>query len=114
MKDKSRQAKGRYLQNIVKGKIQELYPVLGPEDIRTSMRSENGADVKLMSLTARKLFPYSVECKNRHDFKQIYNHFKQAKRHTAQEPLLVVKMNREKPLAIIELDHFIELQKEEN
>ena len=63
MKDKSRQAKGRYLQNIVKSKIQELYPVLGPEDIRTSMRSENGADVKLISLTARKLFPYSVECK---------------------------------------------------
>jgi hypothetical protein len=57
MKDKSRQAKGRYLQNIVKGKIQELYPVLRPKDIITSMRSENGADVKLISLTARKLFP---------------------------------------------------------
>ena len=40
MNSKSRQAKGRYLQNIVKGKIQDLYPVLGPEDIRTSMRSE--------------------------------------------------------------------------
>jgi hypothetical protein len=37
-----------------------------------------------------------------------------ANRLMAQEPLLVVKMNREKPLAIIELDHFIELQKEEN
>lgn len=112
MKDRSRKAKGRYLQNIVKQKIQELFPVLGPDDIRTSMMSENGADIKLISLTARKLFPYSIECKNRQDFKQIYNHFKQAKGHTNQEPLLVIKMNREKPLAIVELDHFMDLQKE--
>jgi len=113
MKDKSRKAKGRYLQNIVKQKIQDLYPVLGPDDIRTSMMSENGADVKLISHTARKLFPYSIECKNRQDFKQLYNYFKQARSHTNQEPLLVVKMNREKPLAIVELDHLFELQKED-
>tara|TARA_R100001440_G_scaffold24289_1_gene39599 strand:- start:355 stop:477 length:123 start_codon:yes stop_codon:yes gene_type:complete len=38
---------------------------------------------------------------------------KQARRHTNQEPLLVIKMNRERPLAIIDLDHFFELQKDD-
>ena len=112
MKNKSRKAKGRYLQNLVKEGIMTLYPALTNEDIRTSLMSENGADVKLLTQTARKLFPYSIECKNREDFKGLYQHFNQAQRHTPQEPLLVVKMNREKPLAIITLDHFFELQKE--
>ena len=75
MKNSSRKAKGRYLQNIVKKKIIELYPVLTTDDIRTSLMSENGADVKLISHTARKLFPYSIECKNRQDFKRSLNRF---------------------------------------
>ena len=114
MKNSSRKAKGRYLQNIVKKKIIELYPVLTTDDIRTSLMSENGADVKLISHTARKLFPYSIECKNRQDFKQLYSHFTQAQNHTPIEPLLVVKMNRKKPLAIIDLDHLFKLQKDED
>ena len=65
MKNDSKQAKGRYLQNLVKDRIVRLYPVLTKKDIRTSMRSENGADVKLLTQTARKLFPYSIETKNR-------------------------------------------------
>ena len=92
MKNSSRKAKGRYLQNIVKQKIINLYPVLGADDIRTSMSSEHGADIKLTSQTARKLFSYSIECKNRQDFKQLYNHYKQAARHTNLEPLLIVKI----------------------
>ena len=43
------------------------------DDIRTSLMSENGADVKLLSQMARKLFAYSIECKNREDYKTIYN-----------------------------------------
>jgi|TARA_R100001163_G_C5016930_1_gene160943 hypothetical protein len=109
MKQKSRTAKGRYLQNIVKEKIVTLFPVLTKKDIRTSMNGENSADIKLLSHTAKKLFPYSVECKNRNDFRGIYNAFKQARNHSPREPILVIKMNREKPLAIIDLDHFFEL-----
>jgi|TARA_R110002020_G_scaffold121376_3_gene275874 hypothetical protein len=109
MKPNSRKAKGRYLQNIVKERIIKLYPVLGKDDIRTSLMSETGADIKLTSHTARKLFPYSIECKNRQDFKTLYAYFDQARRHLALEPLLVVKMNRERPLAVIDLDHLFEL-----
>ena len=39
----------------------------------------------------------------------LYRKFKQAKKHNHREPLLVVKKNKEKPLAIITLDHFFEL-----
>ncbi len=87
MKNASKKQKGRYLQNLVRDRITKLYPVLGKGDIRTSMMSENGADVKLMSHTARKLFPYSVETKNRQDYKQIYNAFKQA----LEQPELLIK-----------------------
>ena len=109
MKPNSRKAKGRYLQNIVRDRIIKLYPVLGKDDIRTSLMSETGADIKLTSHTSRKLFPYSIECKNRQDFKTLYNYFNQARRHVALEPLLCVKMNRERPLAIVDLEHLFQL-----
>jgi hypothetical protein len=109
MNNKSRKAKGRVLQNLVRDKIVKLFPVLGKDDIRTSLMSEAGADVKLISLTARKLFPYDTETKNREEYRTIYNHYKHACKHGNLEPLLVIKMNREKPLAVIDLDHFMEL-----
>ena len=113
MKNDSKKAKARYLQNLVRDRICKLFPKLGPDDIRTSMMSENGADVKLLSLTARKLFPYSIEVKNREDYKTIYNAFAQASKHTAQEPLLIIKSNRKKPLAIIDMEHFFKLQEDD-
>ena len=109
MNNKSRKAKGRLLQNLVRDKIQRLFPSLGKDDIRTSLMSENGADVKLISLMARKLMPYDIETKNREEYKTIYKHFAHAKRHGNLEPLLVIKMNRKEPLAVIDLHHFIEL-----
>ena len=109
MNNKSRKAKGRLLQNLVKDKIIKLFPALTNDDIRTSMMSEAGADVKLISVMARKLFPYDVECKNREEYKTIYKHFKQAIKHGNLEPILIIKMNRERPLAVIDLDHFFEM-----
>ena len=109
MKNDSKKAKARYLQNLVRDRIKKLFPKLGPEDIRTSMMSENGADVKLMSLTARKLFPYTVETKNREEYKTIFKHWKQTKSHGPLEPLLIIKSNRQRPLAIIDMEHFFNL-----
>ena len=108
MNNDSRKAKSRYLQNIVKEKIIKLFN-LNSEDIRTSNTGENGEDIKLLTLTAKRVFPYSTECKNSEMHKGLYTNFKQAKRHNHREPLLVVKKNREPALAIITLDHFFEL-----
>jgi hypothetical protein len=52
MKNESKKAKARYLQNLVRDRIKKLFPSLGPDDIRTSLMSENGADIKLTSLMA--------------------------------------------------------------
>ena len=112
MKPRSRKAKGRYLQNIVRDRIKKLYPVLGKDDIRTSLMSETGADIKLTSHTSRKLFGYSIECKNRQDLKTLYSYFAQARRHAALEPLLIVKSNKERPLAVIDMEHFFNLQED--
>ena len=109
MNNKSRKQKGRYLQNLVRDRIFKLFPSLTKDDIRCSLMSESGADVKLMSLTARKLFPYSVEAKNREEYRTLYKHFGQAKKHTNLQPLLIIKMNREKPLAIVSMEHFFNL-----
>ena len=108
MNNDSRKAKSRYLQNIVKDKITTLFQ-LNPGDIRTSNTGENGEDVKLLTLTAKRVFPYSVECTNTEQYIGLYRKFKQANKHNHREPLLVVKKNKEKPLAIITLDHFFEL-----
>ena len=99
MNNKSRKAKARYLQNLVKDRIMKLFPSL----------TKDGADIKLMSLTARKLFPYNVETKNRKDFKTIYKHYRQTKGHGPFEPLLIIKSNKEKPLAIIDMEHLFDL-----
>jgi len=109
MKNNSRQAKGRYLQNIVRDRIVKLYPVLTKKDIRTSNTGENGADVRLLTHTAKKLFPYSVETKNMKSYRLLYEAFKQAQRHTNMEPLLVLKGHREKPVVIIDMEHFFNI-----
>ena len=43
MNNKSRKAKARYLQNLVKDRIMKLFPSLTKDDIRCAMMSENGA-----------------------------------------------------------------------
>jgi hypothetical protein len=109
MNNKSRKQKGRYLQNMVRDRIFKLFPSLTKDDIRCALMSERGADIKLMSLTSRKLFPYSVETKNREEYKTIFKHWKQTKSHGTLEPLLIIKSNRQRPLAIIDMEHFFNL-----
>ena len=97
MKQNSRKAKGRYLQNIVRDRIVKLYPSLTKKD------------VKLLTNTAKKLFPYSVETKNVKSYRLLYEAFRQARGHTNLEPLLVLKGQREKPVVILDMEHFFEL-----
>ena len=63
MKNKSRQNKARYLQNLVKDRIVKTFR-LAPDDVRTSTVGENGEDIKLLTITAKRVFPYSTECTN--------------------------------------------------
>jgi hypothetical protein len=109
MSTRSAKAKGRKLQTWVVDKILSLFPVLTPLDVKSTPMGVNGVDVQLSTL-AQKLFPYDIECKNTERTKTIYNYYEQAIDHTSGgEPLVVIKMNRQKPLAIVDAEHFMEL-----
>ena len=69
-----------------------------------------GEDIQL-SPAARKVFPYQVEAKNKAT-SQVHTYYDQAKTHGKYEPLVVVKKDRDIPLAIISLDHFLQLVKQ--
>lgn len=73
----------------------------------------SGLDVQLSTI-ARSLFPYGVECKNRAAF-AVYADFEQATVNAGGgglEPLLVIKQNHSAPLAVITLQHFMDLAHE--
>ena len=69
-----------------------------------------------MALTKTPICNFGEEAKNFNlnstDNKQIYSYYNQAKKHSNLEPLLVIKTLRQKPLAIIDLEHLFELQED--
>ena len=110
MKQTSRRAKGKKLQKILRDKLLKAFPHLHPIDVRVAKSGENGEDLKL-SRIARRLIPYQWECKNQQKFKTIYSFWDQSVRHGKYEPVLVVKQNSRRSLAVIDLDQFIDLIK---
>jgi hypothetical protein len=81
----------------------------------------SGTDVQL-SAAALSRFPYDVECKNRAAF-AIYSDFEQSSGRAGSQsssssvpsvPLLVIKANHKQPLAVVSLEHFMQLLKELN
>lgn len=108
MKSQSAKAKGRRLQQAVRDAILGTFPTLEQDDVRSTSMGASGEDV-LLSPAARRLFPYSVECKNLAKI-AVYNYYEQSKTNCGDyEPLVVIKQNRAKPLAVVDLDHFMEL-----
>ena len=106
---KSNKAKARRLQNLVKEKILELDTSFEDGiDVRCALMGESGEDIKL-SNRARQKFPFSVECKALKS-PAAYNWYDQAKENAAEaEPLVIFKGDNKKPLAIVDLDIFLDL-----
>ena len=69
----------------------------------------SGRDVQL-SESALRTFHYAIECKSRASF-ALYKDYEQAKGHGDEEALLIIRANHRPPLAIVSLDHFMELCK---
>jgi hypothetical protein len=71
----------------------------------------SGRDI-LLSPLAQKVWPYYCECKKRARF-ALYTDFEQSKKQLKEEeqPLLVIEGDRKPALAVITLDHFMELVK---
>ena len=109
MKTSSAKAKGRALQQLVVKKLLESFSQLTERDIRSAPMGTNGADVVLSEL-AHGLLMCQIECKNRAKM-AVYTDYEQAKTHGDSEPIVVIKQNRSKPLAVMDLDYFIQLLK---
>lgn len=109
IKPSSAKAKGRRLQQLVRDKILALFPALTDQDVRSTGMGQSGEDIQMAS-QARRLFPYSVECKAQKNI-AIYKFVDQCDANcpTNAEPLIVIKADRRKPLAVLDLDHFFTL-----
>ena len=105
---RSRKAKGRRLQNWVRDSLRGLFLTLTDDDVRVAIMGETGSDIKL-SKTAKKLFPYDIECKNTEGWKKVYDAYDQADGHGEDQPLVFLKMNRREPLVVVNAKHFMRL-----
>jgi len=111
MKTSSGKAKGRRLQNKVRDVLLEHFSdKLEPDDIRTAIMGETGEDIKL-SPAARRLIPYSFECKNQEKL-SIWSSLEQAAENSGDyPPVLIFKRNRSKTYVVVELEEFIKFIK---
>jgi len=113
MKSRSAKNKGKRLQNDVRDLLLETFNQLEPDDIKSAIMGESGEDIKL-SPAARKLIPYSFECKNQEAL-NIWSSLEQAETNAGDhDPVLIFKRNRTKTYAVINIDKFIELINESN
>tara|TARA_R110000868_G_scaffold3443_1_gene22170 strand:+ start:1927 stop:2286 length:360 start_codon:yes stop_codon:yes gene_type:complete len=105
----SAKAKGRKHQQWVRDKILELFPSLEMDDVRSTSMGAGGEDVQL-SPAARKLFPYSVECKALKSI-GVYKFMQQAEANCSAPalPIAIIKADRQKPLAVVDAEHFFTL-----
>lgn len=110
MRPQSAKSKGRTFQQFVRDVLLAAFPSLEKDDIKSTSMGAPGEDIQL-SPAARKLIPYQIECKSKAT-SQIHTYYNQAKSHGNYEPLVIVKKDRDIPLAIVSLKHFMELLKE--
>ena len=110
MKPRSAKNKGKRLQNKVRDLILEKFNTLEEDDVRSITMGDSGEDI-LLSPAARRLFPFSVECKNQEKL-NIWGALEQAEDNSGNHtPLVIFKRNRSKTYAVLELEDFIDLIK---
>ncbi|MBT4208553.1 hypothetical protein HOE22_09455 [Candidatus Woesearchaeota archaeon] len=110
MKTRSAKNKGKRLQNTVRDVLLETFDTLEPDDIKSAIMGDSGEDIQL-SPAARKLIPYSIECKNQEKL-NIWSALEQAEGNKGvSKPVLIFKRNRSKTYAVLELEDFVDLIK---
>ena len=108
MKPRSAKNKGKRLQNKIRDLILEKFDSLEPDDVRSITMGDSGEDI-LLSPAARRLFPYSVECKNQEKI-NIWSSLEQAEENSGKHtPLVIFKRNRSKTYAVLEFEELLKL-----
>ena len=113
MKIKSAKAKGRNLQNLVRDKLRKIFvdnwtkiPKLEYDDIKSQTMGMGGEDI-VLSPIAKKLIPYSFECKNTERL-NLWGSLKQCEDNCEdRDPVLVIKRNRSDVYVVMKFDNFI-------
>ena len=110
MKPRSAKNKGKRLQNKIRDLILEKFDSLEQDDVRSITMGDSGEDI-LLSPAARRLFPFSVECKNQEKL-NIWEALSQAEENSGvSTPVLIFKRNRSKTYAVLPIEEFINLIK---
>ena len=108
MKPRSAKNKGKRLQNKVRDVILEKFDKLEPDDVRSITMGDAGEDI-LLSPAARRLFPFSVECKAQESL-SIWSALQQAESNAGKHtPLVIFKRNRSKTYAVLEFKELLKL-----
>ena len=103
MKSRSAKNKGKRLQNKIRDLILEKFSTLENDDVRSITMGDSGEDI-LLSPAARKLFPFSVECKNQEKL-NIWSALDQAEQNSGEHtPLVIFKRNRSKTYAGLQIE----------
>ena len=111
MKPRSAKNKGKRLQNKIRDLILEKFDSLEKADVRSITMGDSGEDI-LLSPAARRLIPFSVECKNQEKL-NIWGALEQAEENSGNHaPLVIFKRNRTKTYAVLEFDKLLELLNE--
>ena len=105
---KSASAKGRRVQQLVRDAILKWFPALTPDDVRSTSMGSGGVDIQL-SAAAKAVLPFSFEVKARKGIALIYDALDQAERGDGLIPVAVVKADRKRPLAVMDMDVFMAL-----
>ena len=107
MKTSSAKAKGRKLQQWFANLLVEKLN-LDEEDLESRPMGSQGEDI-ILGKQSRQIFPYSVECKNQEKV-NVWSAYEQAEANCkGYEPLVVIKKNGKKPLAVIDAEYFVEM-----
>ena len=109
MRPRSCKAKGRRLQQKLRDRVLRIYPILTPDDVRSNPMGNGGCDLMLSS-QAKRLFPFSVECKNEQRI-AIWEALAQAEANCEPDtfPLVVFSRNRSPMYAALPLDSLLVL-----
>ena len=98
------------MQQWVRDKLFEAFRSLGlrAEDIKSTSMGVSGEDLQF-SPFARDLLGISVECKSHKSF-AVYKIYEQCVSNAkGNEPVVFIKANAKKPLAIVDAEHDISL-----
>ena len=107
---RSSKAKGRRLQNFVRDMLREIYtPKLHEDDIKSQTMGMTGEDI-ILTPAARKLIPFSFECKNVERL-QMWSAIEQCEtnRVDASSPAVVFKKNGKQPYIAIPFSTFCDM-----